>query len=267
MLATTRTSATLRTLVSLSSEALPRSYCDSVTGAWFESVAVAQQRAKKRLPKSVYGALIAGAERGLSIGDNTAAFDEFGFRPIAAGQPQSRHMAVEVMGQPISMPVLISPTGVQAVHPDGEVAAARASAARGIGLGLSSFASKPLEEVIAANPQTFFQLYWAGDRESILARMEHAKRAGACGLILTLDWSFVHSRDWGSPAIPQAINLRNRGAARTRSSDATSLATRLVAVRRAPRVGGTELRNRRWSGTWILRGIRRLDEYCTADVG
>ncbi len=68
------------------------------------------------------------------------------------------------MGQPISLPVLISPTGVQAVHPDGEVAVARAAAARGTAMGLSSFASKPVEEVVAANPQTFFQLYWIGGR-------------------------------------------------------------------------------------------------------
>ncbi|MCW2618801.1 MAG: lldD, partial [Modestobacter sp.] len=40
---------------------------------WFESVAEAQRRAKKRLPKGVYGALVAGSERGLSADDNTAA--------------------------------------------------------------------------------------------------------------------------------------------------------------------------------------------------
>jgi heme/flavin dehydrogenase (mycofactocin system) len=175
--------------------------------AWFESVAVAQQRAKRRLPKSVYGALIAGTERGQSMSDNEAAFTELGVRPITAGQSPTREMATEIMGQPISMPVLISPTGVQAVHPDGEVAVARASAARGVAMGLSSFASKPLEEVIAANPQTFFQIYWAGDRDSMVERMSRAKAAGACGLILTLDWSFVHSRDWGSPKIPSKIDF------------------------------------------------------------
>ena len=175
--------------------------------AWFESVAVAQKRAKRRLPKSVYGALIAGTERGQSMSDNEAAFTELGVRPITAGQSPSRDMATEIMGQPISMPVLISPTGVQAVHPDGEVAVARPAAARGVAMGLSSFASKPLEAVIAANPQTFFQIYWAGDRDSMVERMNRAKAAGACGLILTLDWSFVHSRDWGSPKIPSAIDF------------------------------------------------------------
>ncbi len=175
---------------------------------WFETVAVAQQRAKRRLPKSVYGALIAGAEAGVSMQDNLASFNELGFRTVTAGQSAKREMHTTVMGQEASMPVLISPTGVQAVHPEGEVAVARAAAARGIPMGLSSFASQPIEDVAAANPQTFFQLYWAGDRDSMTARIERAKRAGAVGIILTLDWSFSHGRDWGSPDIPQSVDYK-----------------------------------------------------------
>src|SRR6478735_8392705 len=161
--------------------------------AWFETVAEAQRRAKKRLPKSVYGALVAGSERGITVEDNLSAFAELGFAPHVAGLSDKRDLSTTVMGQSVSMPVLISPTGVQAVHPDGEVAVARAAAARGVAMGLSSFASKPIEDVIAANPQTFFQIYWAGGRDSIVARLERARAAGAVGIILTLDWSFVHS--------------------------------------------------------------------------
>ena len=178
-----------------------------MANAWFETVAEAQRRAKKRLPKGVYGALVAGSERGLSAEDNTAAFAELGFAPHVAGLSNERNMAVTVMGQPMSMPVMISPTGVQAVDPDGEVAVARAAAARGVVMGLSSFASKPIEEVVAANPQTFFQMYWVGTREEMLARMERARRAGAVGMIATLDWSFAYGRDWGSPFIPEKINF------------------------------------------------------------
>jgi pre-mycofactocin synthase len=173
---------------------------------WFESVAEAQRRAKKRLPAPVYGALIAGSEKGVSQDDNIAAFAELGFAPEIANKPQSRELATTVMGQSISLPVLMSPTGVQAVHPDGEVAVARAAAARGTAIGLSSFASKPIEDVVAANPQTFFQIYWCGTREQMQHRIDRAKRAGAVGLIVTLDWSFSHGRDWGSPFIPDTIN-------------------------------------------------------------
>jgi isopentenyl diphosphate isomerase/L-lactate dehydrogenase-like FMN-dependent dehydrogenase len=48
-----------------------------------------------------------------------------------AGEPATRDLATTVVGQPVSLLVIISPTGVQAVHPDGEVAVARAAAARG----------------------------------------------------------------------------------------------------------------------------------------
>jgi len=173
---------------------------------WFESVAEAQRRAKRRLPAPVYGALIAGSEKGVSQDDNLTAFAQLGFAPEVANKPPSRELATTAMGQGISMPVLVSPTGVQAVHPDGEVAVARAAAARGIAMGLSSFASKPIEEVVAANPQTFFQIYWCGTREQMQQRIDRAKRAGAAGLIVTLDWSFSHGRDWGSPFIPEKID-------------------------------------------------------------
>ncbi|HEX6449408.1 MAG TPA: pre-mycofactocin synthase MftD [Trebonia sp.] len=172
---------------------------------WFETVAVAQRRAKKRLPKSVYGALVAGAEAGVTASDNVRAFSELGFAPHVAGLSASRSMSTTVMGQEISLPVVISPTGVQAVHPDGEVAVARAAAARGTAMGLSSFASKPVEEVVAANPKTFFQMYWVGSRDEMAARMERARKAGAVGLIATLDWSFSFGRDWGSPHIPEKL--------------------------------------------------------------
>jgi len=176
--------------------------------AWFETVAEAQRRAKRRLPPSVYSALLAGSEAGISYRDNTEAFAELGFAPHVGGLFAQREMATTVMGQPLSMPVLISPTGVQAVHPDGEVAVARAAANRGIAIGLSSFGSKPIEEVAAANPQVFFQMYWMGSRDEIAQRLQRARAAGAGGVILTLDWSFSHCRDWGSPVIPDVMDLK-----------------------------------------------------------
>ncbi len=179
-----------------------------VGNAWFETVAVAQRRAEKRLPASVYGALIAGAEKGLSSADNLAAFDQLGFAPHMANLPRERHMATSILGHEVSMPVVISPTGVQAVHPDGEVAVARAAANRGLAMGLSSFASKSIEEVASVNDKVLFQMYWAGDKDMLVHRMERAKAAGATGIIVTLDWSFSNGRDWGSPWIPEKLDLK-----------------------------------------------------------
>jgi L-lactate dehydrogenase (cytochrome)/glycolate oxidase len=203
-----------------------------MANAWFETVAVAQRRAKRRLPASVYGALVAGSEKGLTVADNVVAFSELGFAPhVVVGLSGKRDQATTVMGQPITLPVMISPTGVQAVHPEGEVAVARAAAARGTVMGLSSFASKPIEEVVAANPQTFFQVYWVGTRQEMKQRIERARAAGSVGLIATLDWTFSNGRDWGSPYIPDRIDLK-------------------AALRFAPDV----LRRPRWLLDWARSG-------------
>src|ERR1700745_1364345 len=179
----------------------------TMSSGWFETVAVAQRRPRKQLPKSVYWSIVAGSEQGATLTDNVAGFGELGFTPHVGGLPAKRDLATTVLGQPVSMPVICSPTGVQAVHPDGEVAVARAAASRGTAVGLSSFGSKPVEQVVAANPQTVFQVYWIGGRDQMQTRVQRARAAGAAGLILTLDWTFDSARDWGSPKIPQRMDL------------------------------------------------------------
>ncbi|MDA8371139.1 MAG: mycofactocin biosynthesis FMN-dependent deaminase MftD [Nocardiopsaceae bacterium] len=179
-----------------------------VKNAPLESVAEAQRRAKKRLPMEVYVSLIAGTEKGVTLDDNIRAYDEVGLRPrIAAELPPLRELNTTVLGQEVSFPVVVSPAGAQAVDPGGEVAVAKAAAAADTAMGLSSFASMPFEDVVAANPKSFFQLYWVGSRDAIAARAERARKAGAKALILTLDWSFASRRDWGSPSIPEKVNL------------------------------------------------------------
>ena len=210
--------------------------------AWFESVAIAQERARRRLPRSVYGALLAGSERGASYEDNTRAFGELGFAPHVAGQPPKRAQATTVMGQEVSLPVLISPTGVQGVHPLGEVAVARAAAARGTLMGLSSFASRTIEDVVATGARTLAQLYWMGDRDQLIQYIGRVRNAGAVGLIVTLDWSFAHGRDWGSPHIPQSTSAREL-------------------VRHVPEV----LRRPRWLAGYLRSG--RLPALTTPNLG
>jgi pre-mycofactocin synthase len=261
-----------------------------MSNAWFESVAVAQQRARKRLPSSVYAALLAGSEKGLTLRDNVDAFDEIRFAPRTAGLAGKRKLGTTVLGQQIALPVLISPTGVQAVHPDAEVAVARAAAARGTAMGLSAFASKPIEQVTAANPKTLQQVYWIGGRDDMVRRLERARSGGAVGLILTLDWSFSHSRDWGSPRIPERLSARElvrlapQGLARPRwllrylrAGHLPDLAVPNMADAGAPAPAffgaygqwmqtppptWADIRwlREQWDGPFVLKGVIRVDE-------
>jgi pre-mycofactocin synthase len=228
-----------------------------MSNEWFEGVAAAQRRAKKRLPKSVNQAVVAGSEKGVTLTDNVAAFAELGFAPHVAGLPAERGQGVRVMGQPVSMPVICSPTGVQAVHPDGEVAVARAAASRGTAVGLSSLGSKPVEEVVAANPKTFSQMYWVGGRDQVEARVERARAAGAAGLIVTLDWTFDSARDWGSPKIPEQMNLATmaRYAPQALAHPAPPGPVRAEHGRRGP------------AGAHVLRRLRPVGGHVTTDLG
>ena len=165
------------------------------TREWFETVEEARRRARRRLPRSVYMALIAGTEKGVTLHDNTAAFSELKFAPPRiADLPAVREMATSVLGQEISMPVIASPTGVQAVHPDGEAGVARGTAEAGTAMGLSSFGSTAVEAVAEVNPKLFFQSYWSGGRDKIL--------------VLTVDGSFCNRTCFGG--IPERTILLAR---------------------------------------------------------
>jgi L-lactate dehydrogenase (cytochrome) len=69
------------------------------TRTWFETVAEAQRRARRQLPKGVYLALVAGAEAGVTMNDNVAAFSQLRLRPHVADLPATRDLATTVMGQ------------------------------------------------------------------------------------------------------------------------------------------------------------------------
>jgi hypothetical protein len=186
--------------------------------AWFESVAEAQRRAKKRLPKSVYMALVAGSELGVTMRDNVIAFRELGFCPHVGEGPEKREQATTVLGQDIALPVIISPVGVQAVHPDGEVAVARAAAAAGTAIGLSSFASKPIEDVVAANARTFFQMYWVGGRDPHPATRRACEAVGCESADCHAGLDVRHSSRLGQPAAPRTA--RPQGDDRVRAGGA-----------------------------------------------
>ena len=154
-------------------------------------------------------AIEAGAEAGVTRTDNEAAFRELRFAPPRlADLPPSRDLSTTVLGTEVALPVIASPVGAQAVHPLGEVAVAMGTRDAGTAMGLSEFASRPVADAAAVNPKLFFQVHWSADRDVLLERAEKARAAGAKALIVTLDWSFPTGRDWGSPSIPERLDVK-----------------------------------------------------------
>jgi pre-mycofactocin synthase len=172
-----------------------------------ETVEDARQRAKKRLPRAVFSALLAGNERGATLDQNLQAFDSIGVIPRVGVEVESRDYNTNFMGIDMSLPLIMSPAGAQAMHVDGEVPVARATRKAGLTLGHSNFASSRFEDVIAENPNAIYQLYWTGTRDDIAVRIGRAKASGAKALILTMDALPIQARDWGSPAMPGNLNL------------------------------------------------------------
>ncbi len=199
-----------------------------MAGAWFETVAEAQRRAKRRLPPSVYCVAAGRVRRRASRLTTTWPPSVSSVsRPTSPGWPRSGTWPSRSWGsrwrsrcscrRPGSKRSTPTPRWPSPGRP-------RPGAPRP---GLSSFASKPIEEVVAANPQTFFQLYWCGTRERIAARIERARSAGAVGLIVTLDWSFSNGRDWGSPTHPRTARPQDDAAIRPRGAAPTPVVGRV----------------------------------------
>ena len=180
-----------------------------MAGGFFETVAEAQRRARRQLPKSVYMALVAGSESGRTVKDNVEAFGELGFAPHVAGLASERDLATTIMGQEISLPVVISPGG-RAGSPSrrrGGGGPCRRRARHG-GRPELVWQQARSRRWSPPTPRRSFRCTGPATAEQITERLARAKAAGAAGLIVTFDWSFSYGRDWGSPAIPEQMDFK-----------------------------------------------------------
>lgn len=171
------------------------------------SIADAHRRARRRLPNAVYQACVGGRGAGAVIRRNIAAFEDILVESRVGDTPNDIDLRTRVFGLDLSMPLFLSPVGVQAIRPKAEAAAARAAAKAGVAFGISNFASQGIEDVIPHNRDTVAQLYWVGTKDDIVERLERYRSAGAVGLIVTLDWTFGPGVDWDAPSVPARIDL------------------------------------------------------------
>lgn len=121
---------------------------------------------------------------------NAAAFDRRRIVPRVLRDVSARDLGVELFGHRYPAPVLAAPVGVlELVHPDADLAIARAAASLGLPAVLSSQASIPMERVAAegGGGPLWFQLYWSRDDELVESLVSRAERLGAQAIVVTLD--------------------------------------------------------------------------------
>ncbi|HEY6049766.1 MAG TPA: alpha-hydroxy-acid oxidizing protein, partial [Thermoanaerobaculia bacterium] len=136
-------------------------------GFAFTNLLELEDLARAKVPRPSFDYIAGGADDEVSLRRNREAYDKWALRPRVLVDVSHRDTATTVLGQRISMPILVAPTAFHGlVHPDGEVATARGAAAAGTLLVASAIATRTLEEVAAAvAAPRWFQLYVWKDRD------------------------------------------------------------------------------------------------------
>jgi lactate 2-monooxygenase len=149
-----------------------------------------EARAAEVLEPGPFDYIAGGAGSEATMRANLEAFERRRLRPRMLTGNSERDIAVEVLGTSSPTPFLLAPIGVLSIaHAEGELAVARAAAATGVPMVLSSAASHSIEEVAEAmgDAQRWFQLYWVNDRDVAVSLVERAEAAGYGAIVVTLD--------------------------------------------------------------------------------
>lgn len=149
-----------------------------------------EARAEAALSPEAFGYVTGGAGAERTVERNRTAFDQWNLVPRMLRGVEERDLTVELLGQELTVPVLLAPIGCQSVlHEDAELAVARAASAMDVPMVLSSVSSEPMEDVAEALGSTpgWFQLYWSSNREIAASFIERAETAGYEAIVLTVD--------------------------------------------------------------------------------
>jgi lactate 2-monooxygenase len=149
-----------------------------------------EAQARERLSPEAFGYVAGGAGSELTMAANLRAFERVEIVPRMLRDVSQRDLGCSVLGTAMPAPVLLAPVGVQSiVHPDGELAVARAAAAQGLTFILSTAASHTMEDVAeaAGSACRWYQLYWPKDRDLAASFVARAAAAGYEAIVVTLD--------------------------------------------------------------------------------
>ena len=152
--------------------------------------------AKKRVPKMFYEYVDSGAWTESTYKSNEQDFKKIQFRQKVATDISNRSVKTEMIGQSVSMPTALAPTGLTGMQrADGEILAARAAEKFGVPFTLSTLSICSIEDVAENSTAPFwFQLYVMKDQEFSKSLINRAKSAGCNALMLTLDLQIMGQR-------------------------------------------------------------------------
>ena len=166
-------------------------------GFTFTNLLELEDMARAKVPRPAFDYIAGGADDEVSLRRNREAYQKWALRPRVLVDVAKRDTSTMVLGQRISMPILIAPTAFHGlVHPDGEIATACGAADSGTVMIVSAIATKTLEDIAAsvAAPR-WFQLYVWKDRKVTADLVKRAATVGYRAICLTVDTPFLGRRE------------------------------------------------------------------------
>lgn len=160
------------------------------------TIADLKEQARRRVPKMFFEYADSGAWTEGTYRANEDDFHKIKLRQRILVDMSNRSIASEMIGQKVSMPVAIAPTGFTGMqHADGEMLAAQAAEEFGIPFTLSTMSICSIEDVRSVTTKPFwFQLYVMQDKDFVLDLIDRAKAANCSALVLTLDLQILGQR-------------------------------------------------------------------------
>jgi len=192
-----------------------------MTEGWI-NVADAEQVAAEKLDAGVLGYFAGGAGDELTLRDNVEAWQRWRLRPRVLTDVSAVGTAAELLGAPVSMPVLVAPVAYQRLaDPAAETGMARAAAAAETVMCLSTLATTRPGELAAAAPpgRRWFQLYCFKDEAVTRALVDEARESGYEAIVVTVDappggnrerdrrTGFAIPADLGVPSVAAAMGV------------------------------------------------------------
>ena len=160
------------------------------------TIADLKEKARRRVPRMFFDYADSGALTESTYRANEADFQKIKLRQRVLVDMSNRSLASTMIGQKVSMPVALAPTGTTGLqHANGEMLAAQAAEEFGVPFTLSTMSICSIEDVASATKKPFwFQLYVMRDRDFVLNMIDRAKAAKCSALVLTLDLQILAQR-------------------------------------------------------------------------